>query len=109
VLSVSFSPDGKRLVAGGESGRAYIWDVSSGKLMAELRGHTSRVWDVAWGTANGRVATGSADLTARVWDPDTGECLVILSDFTDPVYSVRFSKDGKHLYCNSAGSEFVVY
>jgi len=93
----------------GESGRVVISDVDSGRTIKELIGHTSRTWDLAWSPVNGRIASGSADLTVRVWDDETGECVAILADFTDPVYNVRFSPDGKHLFTNSSGTEFVKY
>ena len=45
-----------------------IWDARTGELLETLRGHTRRVWDVAF-TPDGRgLMSGSADETLKYWD-----------------------------------------
>ena len=45
-----------------------IWDARTGELLETLRGHTRRVWDVAF-TPDGRgLVSGSADETLKYWD-----------------------------------------
>jgi hypothetical protein len=68
----ALSPDGKTLVtfAGdpnwGELPR--VWEVATGKLRAQVRGHLGSVVDAAF-SPNGRLlATGSQDTTVLIWD-----------------------------------------
>ena len=48
VLSVAFSPDGKRLACGVMDGTVALFDVPSGKLMHTLTGHHKPVRDVCF-------------------------------------------------------------
>ena len=40
-LSVSFSPDGSRIVTGSDDKTAKVWDAKSGAEMLTLKGHTT--------------------------------------------------------------------
>ena len=103
VLSVSWSPpDGTRLATGSADGTARVWQVSDGRELLTLKGHTGCVWSVAWSPDGRRLATGSADGTARVWDAAGEWKPHILSRHTGPVHSVSWSPDGTRL---ATGSE----
>ena len=43
VSSVSFSPDGTRIVTGSEDQTAKVWDARTGTALLELKGHTGEV------------------------------------------------------------------
>lgn len=43
IWSLDYSKDGKKLVSASPEGLCKVWDVKSGKTVAELRGHTSKV------------------------------------------------------------------
>ena len=42
VTSVSFSPDGSRIVTGSDDRTAKVWDARTGTALLELKGHTGR-------------------------------------------------------------------
>jgi hypothetical protein len=73
VMSVSFSPDGTRIVTGSEDRTARVWDARTGTPLLELKGHTGWVWGVAFSPDGTRIAAGSLDGTAKVWDARTGQ------------------------------------
>ncbi|HYV48629.1 MAG TPA: hypothetical protein VFA20_27405, partial [Myxococcaceae bacterium] len=68
VRSAVFSPDGLRVLTASDDNTARIWDASSGKLLAELRGHSGPVWSAVFSPDGLRVLTASKDNTAHVWD-----------------------------------------
>jgi WD40 repeat protein len=97
VCSIAFTSDGKRMASGAEDKLAKIWEVASGDLIHELKGHSQRVWGVAFMPDGSRLATGSADLTVRLWEAQRGVSVLILSDFTNPLYNLVSSC--RQLFC----------
>ena len=52
----------------GEDRRVHIWDLGSGSLVKELRGHTDTVYSLAFSHCNKMVASGGLDCVLRCWD-----------------------------------------
>jgi WD40 repeat protein len=75
---VAFSPDGERIVTGGDDCPAIVWEAASGKELLTLNGHTSWIRSVASSPDGRRIVTASLDQTARVWHAATGKELLIL-------------------------------
>jgi len=65
VMSVSWSPDGTKIVSGAEDDTIRVWDSHGGEL-AKLEGHTMDVQSVSF--FNECIVSGSWDGTVRVWD-----------------------------------------
>lgn len=95
VLSVTFSPDGKRLASGGAGRTVKIWDATSGKEILMLTGHTDAVMSVAFSPAEKRLVSASWDHTVRVWNTTDGKETLRLRGHTGPATSVAFSPNGK--------------
>jgi WD40 repeat protein len=58
-------------VCRGVSGEVKLWDVTSGKNIASLEGHTNMVRCVAFRPDGKALVTGSEDGTIRLWDMAT--------------------------------------
>jgi WD40 repeat protein len=98
VTSVSFSPDGTRIVTGSEDRTAKVWDARTGTALLELKGHTDGVLSVSFSPDGTRIVTGGGfDQTAKVWDARSGTALLRLKGHTGGVMSVSFSPDGARI------------
>jgi WD40 repeat protein len=76
--SLAFSNDSKFLATTGElvswsaQNNVKVWDVQTGKLKSELKGHTNEVSSAAFSLDGQILLTGSRDGTVRFWDTNTG-------------------------------------
>lgn len=79
VRSVSFSPEGDMVAAGGYSGHVSIWEVATGKVIQSLRTqHTGWLRAVAF-SPNGRLlATTGWDGAIKLWSVKKGKLLATL-------------------------------
>jgi WD40 repeat protein len=112
VWTVAVTPDGQRVIAGGEEGMTRVWDALSGRELLNLnsipqkdrdrqrKGHQLRVYSVAVTPDGKRLVTGSHDATAKLWDLISGE---ELREFPVQriVCSVAFTPDGQRMYTGS--------
>jgi hypothetical protein len=78
VLSVAFSPDGKRIVSGSQDMTLKVWDSETGKEQLTLKGHSGWVHSVAFSPEGKRIVSGSQDRTLIVWDANSGKELQTL-------------------------------
>jgi WD40 repeat protein len=117
VLSLAFSPDGRRLAAegaratgqaallGGMSrGDIKVWDAATGQELLSLKGHTVGVWSLRFSPDGQRIVAGCGEGTSRnkfgeikVWDAATGQEKLSLRADAASVHSVAFSPDGARL------------
>ncbi|MEZ4958052.1 MAG: DNA/RNA non-specific endonuclease [Saprospiraceae bacterium] len=65
--AVCFTPDGK-VVTGGGSGTAFLWDLFSKAPIRQFTGHTDEIFSVAVSKNGKYLVTGSVDGTAKLWD-----------------------------------------
>ena len=68
VTSVAISPDGALVAAGCVDAIVRIWNVPSGVLVEQLRGHQDSVYSVAFTHDGYGLVSGSLDNTLKYWD-----------------------------------------
>jgi WD40 repeat protein len=106
VRAAAFSPDGSRIVTGGDDQTARVWDARSGALALTLKGHRSGGVSAAFSPDGSRIVTGGDDQTAKVWDARSGALVLTLKGHTDAVQAA-FSPDGSRIVTASGDSARV--
>ncbi|MBK8205312.1 MAG: protein kinase [Planctomycetes bacterium] len=92
LATAALSPDGRVALSGSRDALS-LWDVATGRVLRELEGHRSTVFDVAF-SPDGRFAISvSSDRTLRLWDVAMDEWT---RKFKHPhkVFGVAISPDG---------------
>ena len=124
IRRLALTPDGSTLASVADDMVCRLWEVSSGRLIRELRGHAeltpshfpSMLYAVAISSDGRRLATGDKVGHIVIWDFESGRSLATLEApelYTwDPVQrrhsiggirSLAFSPDGKTLAAGGSG------
>jgi WD40 repeat protein len=108
VRSLALSPDGLKVLAGGEDHEARVWDATSGAQRLTLKGHEGAVTAVGFSQDGSRILTGGDDKTARMWDAAVGTQLLVVPT-PGWVSSVDLSPDGLSLAVGSDGQAVTLF
>jgi WD40 repeat protein len=97
VNDAAFTPDGRTIVAGYDSGDLLAWDVSTGEVVrGPIKAHNDFAV-VAISPDGGIVASGGREGVVKLWDLGTGEALGDPLTTGDPVQEVTFNAERKTL------------
>jgi WD40 repeat protein/mono/diheme cytochrome c family protein len=101
IQSVRFSPDGKKLAAGGgrpaQMGEVQIWEVEKRKLALSVPVGFDTVYGVAWSPDGKLVSFGCPDNSLRVIDAETGAQTLQQNSHSDWVLGTVFTQKGDQL------------
>src|SRR6266496_2421115 len=99
VLSIAWSPDGKKIASASADKTVHIWNATSKNPILIYRNHNKSVSAVAWSPDGSRIVSGSWDTSVQVWHVQSGRKLFTYQGHTSPVYGVAWSP------VNSSSSE----
>ena len=110
---LKFSRNGQWLLAGGgrgaHSGKVVLWDVKSGKRVAEVGAEYDVVLAADVSPDHTQVALGGPKKIVRVYDTSTGELLYEKNKHTDWITTLEFSPDGVLLATGDRSNGLLVW
>ena len=95
--AAAYSPNGERLVTGGNDGVAILWDASTHRRLAQMPAKHGAIEAACYSAAGDRIAIGFEDGTVLVTDASLAAAREMLHASKQSVGSVAFSGDGKLL------------
>ncbi|WMX12920.1 caspase family protein [Aureispira sp. CCB-E] len=101
VSALAFSPNSKYLVGGWGNHQVRIWEVSSGKLLHRLEGHSSLITAISFHPNKAIMATAGQDAQIIFWDTKSWSILakMILVDQND---YILYTEDGYYMATQKA-------
>jgi WD40 repeat protein len=97
INSLSYSPDGSRIVSGSDDMTIRVWDAETGEVIKKLTGHSYAVYSVSFSVDGSRIVSGGRDHTIRLWDAETRREINTFTGNRWEVTSVSISTDGSHI------------
>src|SRR6266436_4486428 len=85
VLWITWNSDGMILASTPSNQTVKPLDGATGKLLANLPGHTDSICSVAWSPDGKTLASSSGDATLKLWDAAAGKMLVSMQGHTGDV------------------------
>ncbi len=108
VESASFSADGTFALTAGDDGRAWIWDVATGKVVGEPMDNAAPSVTTATFSPDGKlIACGLGDGGVAIWNTSTRK-VTFRSDHKDRVDTVEFSADSGSLLTAGEKIAYVI-
>lgn len=87
----------------------YIWDLETGGMLQQLKGHLKLINDVAFSPDGELLVSGSNDKTLIVWNVISGKIIHHLQSHSWSVTCVSFSLDGRFIASGSRDESVRVW
>ncbi|KIK42463.1 hypothetical protein CY34DRAFT_804888 [Suillus luteus UH-Slu-Lm8-n1] len=111
IYALALSPDGTRLISGGQDCTIIMWNVQTASVILDPPAtHTKSVLCLAFSPDGLRYASGSRDGTIRIWDTASGGMASgPFRGHSGGVYSVAFTPDGTKIVSGSDDKQVCVW
>lgn len=109
ITSVAIQPGGNVLATAGDDHVVRLWDISTGKLLKELRGHEDWVTTVSFCSDGSELITGSRDRRVLLWNVRNGELTGRLGKHEHPISKVVVSEKHDRVAITAFRAPIKVY
>lgn len=110
VYCVAFSPDGSRILSGGQDYAVRLWNAETGDEVLVPMMHETTVSAVAFSPDGTRIASGDTSGGINIWDVKAGiKSGDPLKGHIDTLYIIAFSRDGHYIASGSADRKIIVW
>ncbi|MEY4934392.1 MAG: hypothetical protein RIS64_751 [Bacteroidota bacterium] len=97
IYRLAYAPDGKTFACV-TSPSVQIRDASTGRFLADFKGHTEVLTSMAYSPDGRFLLTGAQDKSLKLWSITTGTIMRTIANAHDTyVYAVAYSPDGKKI------------
>lgn len=98
VNQAVYSGTGARIATASDDETIRLWDATfRGNQLAVLRGHTGRVWSVAFVPKSDLLLSGGGDKIPRIWRIEGRQASATLKGHSGAILTAAFSPDGKYI------------
>ncbi len=107
LACIEFSEDARTILAGGNDQVIYRFDANTGELINELKGHKGLVRSLHLDSTNGRIISGSYDMSVKVFDFETGNLIIDFPGWTTS-WMLSAKADYRRIVATSQDSRAVI-
>jgi WD40 repeat protein len=108
LLALAWAPDGERIAAVDAAGTAWVWDVTSCKVLMKYTAQGS-LNALAWSPGRTRLAVGGNDHLVHVLDVASGQEVIRYTGHSQAVQSLAWAPDGIRIASGSADTTVQVW
>ena len=101
VTDVIHLPGGKQIMTCSNDGSLGVWNLQTGKNIANWQDGERGVKSMALSVDGKKVVSGSSDGSVRLWNMETGQVLAKWTGHTRPVLSVCWNQEGEQVLSGS--------
>jgi hypothetical protein len=109
VRVVAFSPDGRRLAAGGKEPKVVIVDSTTGELISEVSGFEGRIQSLGFSPDGRYLLTAGADPILRLWEAGSGELVRTFVGHSSEVLTAVFHPDGTRIASGGQDRSILIW
>lgn len=104
VQNISLSRDGRWLSSGGSDGYTRVWDVPSGEMVLDVKGHNDTVLTTALSPDGRLVASGGYEDHVCIWELHSGKRMARIKNDAQ-AWSLSFLGNSKHLAIGTSNGD----